>query len=820
VAEVVSGYRLLVVVTSRTGSGVEWGNVGPHTLVALQPLDRSSLNALLRSFLHVQGFPKELGALLHERTGGNPFFLEEICMALLEQGAIRIEGEEVRLTDRLQLLDLPDSVEGVVRARLDRLDPNARDVLRLASVVGREFTRIVLEPIVADGGRLPESLGMLKAAGLVQQTQVVPEAMYRFKHVLTQEVAYASLLEHQRRELHGRVGARIEQLGQDRVDDHPARLAHHFSRAAEWPKAVEYGMRSAERAGALAQYPEALQILERTQRWLIHLPEGSERRDALLDIMLRQERLCETLGLRSRQQQIINELIGLLEPDGDRATLAEVYLRQGDLHTLLRRFDGAEEAVQRSLTIRRELGDEVGEQKALRSLGLLRWYGGRNQEALTCIAKVVAMDRERDDTVALAGDLHSLATVLKAMGESSQAMLCGEEGIAIAEEAIAAGSAVAGDLRVKQAYTLNLLAVLHRDAGDLDRALENLDRCERIAEVSRLPVYLPFYHTIAAHTELQQGNVEKSLDRYGRAVDLARKAKHVPGLAQTLRIRGEVLLSLKRYDEALPCLEEAAGLFAQMEDRETEAHLWTEIASARQRQEDHAGALAAWSRTRALRKHLGNATGELAALEGLGAAARMKVADSSAALGYYSEALQLAQALEDHAAEGRLRNTLGILEWRRGGYAQALQHYERAFTLFRNLEDAAGAGLMLNSIALTLKQLGRLTEAKSRFEEAILLHRETEQRRLEGHALAALGDMSADLDENEKAAEYYDRSLEIRRGIGDRTGEGWMLYNLVRCDGAGGQAHELIARASQIAEGCGDRELSTACEELRRASGY
>src|SRR5690606_9040972 len=110
-------------------------------------------------------------------------------------------------------------------------------------------------------------------------------------------------------------------------------------------------------------------------------------------VLLRQERLSESLGLRARQQQIIHELLALLEPDGDPAMIAETYLRQGDLHILLHRFDDGEAALQQSLQTWRELADPVGEQKALRSLGLLRWYEGRHQEALTCIAQVVAMDR-------------------------------------------------------------------------------------------------------------------------------------------------------------------------------------------------------------------------------------------------------------------------------------------------------------------------------------------------------------------------------------------------------------------------------------------
>jgi tetratricopeptide (TPR) repeat protein len=279
------------------------------------------------------------------------------------------------------------------------------------------------------------------------------------------------------------------------------------------------------------------------------------------------------------------------------------------------------------------------------------------------------------------------------------------------------------------------------------------------------------------------------------------------------------LLGLNRYDEALPCLEEAAALFDQLQDRDAVAHIWSEIASAYEGTQAHAAAIAAWTRTRVLQKQIGNAAGELAALEGLAAATRRHTVEPSLAIACYHEAVQLAQVLENHAAEGRLRNTVGILEWSRGEYAQALPHYERALAIFMDLQDTANAGLMLNSVGATLKQLGRTAEARSRFEEAVALHRETDQRQLEGHALAALGDISEELGDTVAAVDYYERSLAIRRDIGDHRGEGWMLYNLARSGGTEQHDRERVKRASQIAHGCGDQELATACEALRHPSG-
>src|SRR5690606_22695448 len=191
--------------------------------------------------------PRDLAAVLHARSSGNPFFLEEICAALVEQGSLRVGDAEEGAAGALQLLDLPDSIEAVIGARLDLLDPYSRDLLRLASVVGREFTREVLEGTVNDRDGLPAALVQLGAAHLIEQIQVVPVAVYRFRHALTRDVAYSSLLEHQRRVLHARVGAQLEQLGVETGASQVDRLVHHFSRAQEWRKAVGYGIQSAER---------------------------------------------------------------------------------------------------------------------------------------------------------------------------------------------------------------------------------------------------------------------------------------------------------------------------------------------------------------------------------------------------------------------------------------------------------------------------------------------------------------------------------------------------------------------------------------------
>ena len=181
---------------------------------------------------------------LLERAEGNPFFLEEIVRWRAAEGA--------------DALAVPETVEGVILARIDRLEEDVREVLKVASVVGRSFLRRVLEAIVAAGIELDEELGELLRIELIRERQRLPELEYLFTHALVQEATYGSILRQRRLELHRRVGECIERLFADRLDEFYGLLAHHYGQAEDWPKAHEYLLKAADEAGRIAADAEAL----------------------------------------------------------------------------------------------------------------------------------------------------------------------------------------------------------------------------------------------------------------------------------------------------------------------------------------------------------------------------------------------------------------------------------------------------------------------------------------------------------------------------------------------------------------------------------
>jgi tetratricopeptide (TPR) repeat protein len=714
------------------------------------------------------------------------------------------------LTQALETLTLPDTVQAIIRTRLDRLDADTKHVVRLASVIGRAFGRRLLNRLYMGQASLAQVLDTLKGLEIIQQTRVLPEAEYMFTQVLTQEVAYETLLLQRRKVLHGLVGEAIEALYHDRLAEQVDLLQHHFSRAENWPKAVHYGRQAADKAAGLSQYGEAVAMLEEARVWLSRLPKDQSGQEPLVDILLQQEHLYSILGQREQQQRLIAELFALLQPAGSRDHLAKVYIRQGDLYIQLGRFDKAERAIHEALSLRRSLSDAAGESTVLKSLGYLRLHQGLYDEALACNEAALASDRQRGDTMAIATDLTNLGVVLRHLGDYDRALACLDEALQLCETTQDLGAL---------GRALYNIAQLQRRTGDLEGALAYYQRfydiCVRIhnkpAQVLLLAAMAVVYW--------EQGKTDDSLRLYRDAAQIARDIRFAQALSQVLRTLGELLLVLNEPAEALPYLLESAAVFADLQNQEKAAESWGKVATIYQQSlGEYREALAAWDRVRALRRQMDDRRGTLEALQHMGHLARRHLGEPTQALQHLREALNLAIGLGDHAKQGELLNTLGIIEWQREAYANALAHYKQALQLYRDLGDTAHTGLMLNSLGVTLRCLGRYDEALAHLQVAVATNRQAGQRLLEGHGLAVMGDVYRDQGEYAQALYHYRASLELRRDIGDRQGEGWMLHALALVHAAQkvyAQAHDCVAQALAIAEEGADEELRQACVQVR-----
>ena len=265
-----------------------------------------------------------------ERTGGNPFYLEELCRTLTEEGALRIAEGSASLSRPIEEIELPASVQAAIGSRLQRLAAAEREALRIASVIGPEFREVLLQEVWEDRSELQGCLARLREAALIRRVRIGANAAYRFSHAMIHQVVYGGLLRHQRKTLHQAVGQAIERLYPHDVERHGRRLAQHFREARDWDKAFRYGCLAVNRSWRMSRFVEANAELDLVEEAARKLPEA-RRGDALVETLFQQERLCEALAKRERQGDIVAELLSVLEPQGDSLQLAEGRIREGDL---------------------------------------------------------------------------------------------------------------------------------------------------------------------------------------------------------------------------------------------------------------------------------------------------------------------------------------------------------------------------------------------------------------------------------------------------------------------------------------------------------
>ena len=270
--------RILLLANYRPEYQHSWGSKTYYTQLRLDPLPHESAAELLHALLGDDASLRSLTPLLIDRTAGNPFYMEESIRALVETHVLVGEPGAYRQVQPLQTIQVPDTVQAVLAARIDRLPADEKRLLQTASVVGPDFPFSLLQAVAElPEGELRRSLAHLQTAEFVYETRLFPELQYTFKHALTYQVAYESLLQERRRELHTRIMDALEALTIDRLGEQVERLAHHALRGEVWDKALTYFQQAGNKAAARSAHIEAISHLTTALELLNKLPAAPDR---------------------------------------------------------------------------------------------------------------------------------------------------------------------------------------------------------------------------------------------------------------------------------------------------------------------------------------------------------------------------------------------------------------------------------------------------------------------------------------------------------------------------------------------------------------
>jgi tetratricopeptide (TPR) repeat protein len=494
-----------------------WGGTTFFTQLTVEPLPGEGAADLIDALLGADPSLAALKRLLIERTGGNPFFLEESVRSLIETGAVVGERRGHRLVADLPAIRMPATVQAVLAARIDRLAPEDKRLLQTAAVVGTTVPLDLLREVAdvpTDG--VQTGLERLRAADFLYRAGLFPEPEYAFEHALTHEVAYGGLLREHRRALHGRALEGIERLYRDRLDEHAERLAVHAMRAEAWAKAAEHGGRAGRKATFRSANREAVVHFERALEALEHLPESRGNLECAVDVRLDLRRALMPLGELERILHVLGEAEMRAEALGDQYRVGRVAALRANSYWWAGNHRMAVDGGQRALAAATVVGATPLQLEARQVLA----------HAYSSLGDYVrAADGLRANLAALADD-----PLRRPLGLASY-------------PAVDAG-----------AYLAWCLAHL----GDYAEAIAVGERAVRHAEETRSPYDQSRALGLVAAAHLHRGNIATATAMLQRSADLCRAW----GLAVNVRLDaihlGTAYTMAGRPEEGLPLLEHAA----------------------------------------------------------------------------------------------------------------------------------------------------------------------------------------------------------------------------------------------------------------------
>ena len=316
--------KVLLILLHRPEYTPQWGSKSYFSRVGVDQLTLKSSADLVKAILEGGETAPELSNLILNRAAGNPLFMEELTHSLLENGSIQKTGDQYVLSKKATDLQVPDTIQGIIAARMDRLEENLKKIMQVASVIGREFAFRILQAINDMREDLKSQLLNLQGLELIYEKNLFPELEYVFKHALTQEVAYNSLLSNRRKEIHEKTGKAIEDLYTERLEEFFEMLAYHYSRSDNLDKAFQYLKLSGDKSTKNNSLWEAYRFYQEALSVLKQMPETEENKREQVKIILLMAVPVSTLAYPEDSLTFLQEGKELAKSFGDGKSKAHL----------------------------------------------------------------------------------------------------------------------------------------------------------------------------------------------------------------------------------------------------------------------------------------------------------------------------------------------------------------------------------------------------------------------------------------------------------------------------------------------------------------
>jgi class 3 adenylate cyclase/predicted ATPase len=619
-SEGVASTRILLLVNYRPEYRHEWGTKTYYTQLRLTPLGKDEAEELLTFLLGNDASLTRLKHLILEKTEGTPFFMEEVVQTLVEEGVLLREArggmgfKPAPTVTSTPALHIPTTVQGVLAARIDRLANDEKALLQQLAVVGRVFPLGLLKQVVTQPEEeLYRLLSLLQRKEFLYEQPAFPEVEYAFKHALTQEVAYGTVLQERRKALHERTAQAIEALYHERLEDHYSDLAHHYSRSGNTQKAVEYLHLAGQQAVQRSAHAEAIGHLTTALELLSTLPDTLERAQQELTLQVALARpLMVTQGFAAPEVGAVHtRALALCRQIGETPQLfwalrgARVfYLARAELQT-------AREVAERLMLLAQRAQDSALLREAHYGLGVVLYGSGEVVAARAHYEQALALydPAHRRSSIAFVGvdlgvfSLPHLANVLWLLGYPDQAWKRSREVLSLAQElahpfttavvwnfnlvlqqflheaqAVQQQAEALIALSSEQGFSLVWAGAIVRCGWALamqgqEEGIPQIHQGLAATRASGAELFRPYHLALLAEAYGKTGQAEEGLTALAEALTVVDKSGERNFEAELYRLKGELLLQSKLQSagsEAEECFHKAIDIARQQQAKSLE----------------------------------------------------------------------------------------------------------------------------------------------------------------------------------------------------------------------------------------------------------
>jgi predicted ATPase len=575
-ADGIANARVLLLVNYRPEYRHEWGGKSYYIQLRLDPLGREGAGEMLSTLVGDGVGLNPLKRLIIERTEGNPFFIEEMVQALFDDGAL-VRNGVVKLARPLSQLRLPPTVQGVLASRIDRLGAEQKELLQTLAVMGRESPLALIRKVTSrPDGKLEQTLSALQAGEFIYERPAVGDIEYTFKHALTQEVAYNSLLIERRKLWHERAAVATESLYAERLDDHLGDLAHHYLRSDNVSKAVEYLGRAGQQAMQRSAYADAISSLSAAIDLLQRLPDSPERvQQELLFQLAVGPALMAVKGYAAPEtERAYTRARELCERAGDRTELFPVLFGMWVVNLVRGELRTAHELAERLLRLAHSTHDRALLMRAHVALGETSYYMGELPLAREHLEIGICLyDRERHGPLVLryggydagVNCLGHAAWTLWHLGYVDEALKRGNEALALAQGLSHPFS---------QAWAENAVSIVHQYRREARATKETAESAIALSTEHGLTAMLALATILRGWAMADQGGTEEGIAQLQEGLAAMRVTAAELVLPYFLSLLAEACRETGRLDDGLSALAEAQATVDEREIRlrEPEIH--------------------------------------------------------------------------------------------------------------------------------------------------------------------------------------------------------------------------------------------------------